>query len=194
MRSAVFAPLLALAATTVTAQYLNQTADFNLVVLSSNETINGTSLGACHEGAAIEGLCLGGASPFRLNYSSTFEVDPNIGVEGILAFELQGGNFNLSSPMSLSYYPTSNVAVPLFTPGYDSTTVSFLGDELYIPRLGYDDTQIPVNAPAESENFNRWYVCQTYAGYLYTTLAWVVGPGTPQNPSCQKVDVVRVFI
>jgi hypothetical protein len=40
----------------------------------------------------------------------------------------------------------------------------------------------------------RWYVCTTLVtSYTYSTLAWVLGSHSPQNPSCVKVDVVRVF-
>ncbi|KAG4418069.1 hypothetical protein IFR04_008806 [Cadophora malorum] len=38
-------------------KYLVQSTPFNLIVLSSNSTLNGTHLYACHEGAAIQGLC-----------------------------------------------------------------------------------------------------------------------------------------
>jgi hypothetical protein len=58
-------------------------------------------------------------------------------------WELQGGNFNLSSPMGLSINPTSNVAVPLFTPGSLQTTIGFDKDnKLFIPGY-YDDTIVP---------------------------------------------------
>lgn len=38
------------------------------------------------------------------------------------------------------------------------------------------------------------YICDTYYGYRYTTLAWVLGNAPPQNPTCCAVDVVRQFI
>ena len=58
---------------------------------------------------------------------------------------------------------------------------------------GYvDDTVNPINTH-KVKNYYRWYMCNTYYGYLYNTLAWTLGDGKPQNPSCQKVDVVRVF-
>jgi len=194
MRSSVFAPLLAFAAAGCSAQYLNQTAPFNLVLLSSNGTINGTALGACHEGAAIEGLCLGGSSPFQLNYTASATITPSIGVTGLLTYWLQGGNFYLSSPMELSYNPTSNVAVPLFTPGEDETEVAFGDDNLLgIPNFGVDDTIAPANT-YDPKTYYRWYVCDTYVGYAYTTLAWVMGDTVPENPTCQKVDVLRVYI
>ena len=75
---ALFMALLA----SVTAQFTNQTAPFTLVVHSENATYNGASLFSCHEGAAIEALCVtaggtavqeGGApagSVYYLNYST----------------------------------------------------------------------------------------------------------------------------
>lgn len=38
------------------------------------------------------------------------------------------------------------------------------------------------------------YICTTYAGYLYQTLAWTLGNAPPENPTCQKVDVQRLFV
>jgi len=111
MRASLLAAL-ALAAT-ASAQYLNQTAPFNLYLLSSNCTLNGTSLGTCHEGAAEEGICLGGLSPFTLNYTDTQTTSPTI---GYLTYLLEGGNFNLSSPMQLVFSINSNVAVPVLMP------------------------------------------------------------------------------
>ena len=33
-----------------------------------------------------------------------------------------------------------------------------------------------------------------YTGYHYTALTWVMGVHSPQNPTCQKVNVKRVFV
>ena len=153
MRASTLTPFLALAASSVSAQFLNQTAPFNLVLLSSNSTINGSALGACHEGAAIEGLCLGFASPFTLNYTASTNPTPTIGTYGYLTYELRGGNFNLSSPMSLIYNPTSNVAIPLFEPSNSGTEVAFLGDRLNIPGW-IDDTVYPVSEVPKA--YFRW--------------------------------------
>jgi hypothetical protein len=61
------------AATHVAAQ--TQSAPFNLVISSANATLNGSLLAVCHENAAIESLCLGGAptdsyAQYNLNYTS----------------------------------------------------------------------------------------------------------------------------
>jgi hypothetical protein len=200
MRTSTIASLLAIAATT-TAQFLNQTAPFALVVYSQNETYNGTSLVACHEGAAIEGLCIGAefsypiptsVETFTQNYSSSLTVEPTVGVVGYLTYELRGGNFNLSSPMELSYNPTSNVAVPLFTPADSGLEISFLDDKLGVPS--YLNDQVTPPAYSDTAYFDRWYICETNAGYDYITLALVLGDTAPQNPSCVEACIKRVFI
>lgn len=112
MRSTTLISLLALGLGTslTTAQFLNQTAPFNLVLRSLNDTINGSTLGACHEGAAIEGLCLGSSSPgtlFTLNYTTNFTPDPAYGTEGYLTYELRGGNVCIS--ILLLFTPCSDI-------------------------------------------------------------------------------------
>lgn len=43
---------------------------------------------------------------------------------------------------------------------------------------------------------NRWFICDsvTWGGYRYRTLSWMMGGGMPQNPTCQGVNVTRVFV
>jgi hypothetical protein len=203
MKSSILASSIAIAACGVVAQYTNQSAPFNLIVLSTNHTINGSSLGACHEGAAIEGLCLGPPpSPsgvtyeqFQFNTSATpYDVNETIGAPGYLTYELRGGNFNVSEPLGLTYNDVSNVAVPEFTPGFDSATFVAFDHENRLNIQSYiDDRVVPVEY-GEVKAYYRWYICQTYVGYSYTTLAWVMGDHSPENPSCVKVEVVRVFV
>jgi hypothetical protein len=99
----------------------------------------------------------------------------------------------LSSPMQFSYNPTSNVAVPLLTPSESGQTIAFRDKDNLMAVPGYiDDTVTP---PAyHMVNYYRWYICDTNAGYNYVTAAWVLGDKPPQNPSCQKVDILRVFV
>jgi len=175
-------------AASAAAQFLNQTAPFNLFILSSNSTLNGSSLGACHEGAAEEGICLGGLSPFQLNYTSAQTSTP---ITGFLTYLLEGGNFNLSSPMQLVFSINSNVAVPLFTPS-GAVPVAFNDEERLVIPSDVDDTTSPPTIG--EEEYERWVVCETYVGYAYTTLAWVFGNGVAQNPTCQSVEVFRVFV
>lgn len=87
----LFAAITALASTAVA----RQSDPFYLVAISDNPKVNGTYFDACHEGAAIEGLCVGGKKPttkpaydtYRLNNTAS---TPN---QGILSWLLVGGNF-----------------------------------------------------------------------------------------------------
>ncbi len=97
--------------------------------------------------------------------------------------------------MFMNYNPGSNIAVPMFSPASENAQiVGFNGDNnMYIPSAG-DDTVVPPNITARA-NLTRWYVCETNVGYNYTTLAWLLGgDAVPENPSCVKVDVKRVFV
>ena len=89
MRTSSISLGLAIAAATVLAQQTNQSAPFDLVLSSSNSTINGSVLESCHEGAAIESLCLGGNvadvyDQYNFNFSSQSTPDPALGVIGVL--------------------------------------------------------------------------------------------------------------
>lgn len=134
---ALFSTLVALAS----AQDYNQSALFTLQIISAdNSTLNGSSLFACHEGAAIEGLCQAGqmttistaAETFHFNFSNSqvAPTDPSIGITGILTFLLQGGNFNESEALTLFTPLSSNVALPLFEPSNNVFSVAFDSDDL----------------------------------------------------------------
>ena len=160
--------------------YNVSSAPFHLVVKSAtNKTLNGRTLFACHEGAAIEGLCLGDkklstADVYNFN-TSVYNTPTNsaIGDTGILTWLLPTSGANYSSALSLSANPTSNVAVPLFYPGdTDAQQVAFDNKGLLNIQGYLDDSVFPFNA-TETKAYYRWYICETYVGYQYTTLAWV---------------------
>ncbi|KAK3675997.1 hypothetical protein LTR78_004189 [Recurvomyces mirabilis] len=187
--------------TLATAQY-NQSAPFYLQLLSKNHTLNGTILGACHEGAAIEGLCAFGTllpnatatltyASFQFNTSSFAQPADVYGTPGYLTYDLMGSNFNLSEPLSLSVNPTSNVAGLLFEPSYASLEVAFDKHNLMNIQSTSDDSVSPI--AYVNKAYYRWYVCTTNLGYTYQTLAWVVGKGKPQNPTCVATNITRVF-
>jgi hypothetical protein len=162
-------------------------------------------LGACHAGAAIESLCL--TSEKRNDTASTYTTfyhnvsasdEPNaIDTAGVLAYVLRaGGGLEVPSSMQLSNQLTSNVAIPVISPGWDDYTAVYFDEcgSLYIPAY-QDDTVSPPESFPGTMRVKNWYVCLTRYTYTYTTLAWKVGlTGEPQNPSCQKVEVERVWV
>lgn len=98
--------------------------------------------------------------------------------------------------MEVSPDLTSDVVNPIIRPGNSTAVaVSFTsGGCMYFPKY-QDDTVSPpvyISPPKKIEN---WYTCLTKWSYLYVTLSWKVGvKGDPQNPSCEKVKVIREFI
>ncbi|KAF2734891.1 hypothetical protein EJ04DRAFT_397062, partial [Polyplosphaeria fusca] len=191
-----------LLAATALSQFDTRSADFALVISSTNSTLNNTILSACHEGAAIEGLCLATPSDGNLTYSSRFYTNTSStssSYGGILGYDLHILDDTIvPSSMIMADKITSNVAVPLFQPGDSGIQYIKFDDcgEMLI-EVYVDDTTNPpfayVDPPRELRN---WLVCETNAGYKYQTLAWLVGDprfATPQNPTCQKVEVRREF-
>lgn len=76
----------------------------------------------------------------------------------------------------------SNVALPLFGLGQVQDSFSF------------DSSGLLYLNNANGKKLNRWYMCrQKFEGYTYNVLSWVYGTDAPDNKSCQKVSVKRVF-
>ncbi|CAF9915710.1 MAG: hypothetical protein GOMPHAMPRED_000832 [Gomphillus americanus] len=179
------------------AQYTNRSHAFNLVVESStNKTLSGTRLTACHSGAAIETLCTYPAASDSISdefyYNYTTQSKPT---SGIITWNLPyNGNQIESEPLTFQYDPSTNVALPVFIPSEDNEVFVTFDKNNYLLVLSYlDDTKTPPGY--KPQQLSRWQVCQTYYGsYTYTTLAWTLGSGKPQNPSCQAVKVKRVAI
>lgn len=178
-----------------------------LLILANHAKFRSTALGACHQGAAIEGLCITSEtlrdppSLYTTFYHNVTSWDNNtagaVGVDGVLGWTLRAaGGLVVPSAMALSLSPTSNIANPTFGPGTDKyTLIAFEKDGCAYIEASSDDTVSPPSYFNPSRKVKNWYVCLTRWSYLYYTLSWKVGlSGQPQNPSCQKVDVVRVFI
>jgi hypothetical protein len=76
------------------AQYSQQSAPFDMVVLStSNSTLNGSYVFPCHTGAAIETLCILKETPnnydsYYFNTSSASGQNNTLGAQGILSWLL----------------------------------------------------------------------------------------------------------
>lgn len=196
MKTFAIAALLSAATGAVAQDAAKQSAPFNLIV--NGGKYKNEKLTACHEGAAIEGLCVGyGGSEFRLNTTSGYTPAPGNSEPGRLVYSLpvngpNGGSE--SEAMTFYYQPSTDVALPLFEPTYPNVVVEFDQNKRMNVPAYIDDTV----APPKAGNYYpiyRWYVCETYyTGYTYTTLAWKLGSGRPQNPSCVKVDVTQKFI
>ncbi len=236
---AAFAPVLAQLPANYTGTYeysvTDQSADFNLVVQSKNKTLNGALLGACHDGAAAEGLCLvdfpinstddyvkfqwnttqyicinitgtgnfsiscGSAflDPTQQTGSVTWWLDYNVGTSS------QG---RVSQVLNLVTYLWSNVALSQFgfpsCDGCGGVQVAFDKNNLMNIQEIQDDTKEPgneypyvYNVTSTAKALYRWYICETlYSDYHYTTLTWVLGLHSPQNPTCSQVNVERVFV
>jgi hypothetical protein len=112
-----------------------------------------TVLGACHGGAATKILCLShekltapaySGLTFYHNVSST----PNaIDTDGIVVYNLDGGNFMESLPMEIKPLLTSNIGVPVFFPSnsafsllsFDQDGAMYMGttdNDMVIPPSG----------------------------------------------------------
>jgi len=185
---------LATAVASVSAQYLNQSAPFQLQLVSEDAELNGQHLASCHEGAAIESLCLYNVTKSPVYYYNYSDTPSFKSTSGYLTYLLQGANFAVFEPLGFTYNIASNVAVPMFSPAEGGELIAFdESDLLYIPA-GVDDTQNPINPSDARQNLYRWYICTTYEGYTYQTLSWVLGKFQPQNPTCCPVNVRRIFV
>ena len=198
--STPIAAALTVLASTANARLINS-KPFYLVLESSNAKLDGTALGTCHEGAAIESLCKGVPISQSNPKYTTFKFQQqapasNYGQITFLEDKQTHGkhltptktDFALTyaidvEPLGFYNHPGSNVALPLFGLG-EVQDFSFDGQE----RLYIDPSD------ANNKKLYRWYMCrQKFEGYTYDVLSWVYGTDAPDNKSCQKVNVKRVF-
>lgn len=169
--------------------------------------------GACHAGAAIEGLCYTTGFPavnetyrqFFFNYSSYDSQTGEVYPYGWLEWELQytsGENGEIAttpSALQITQNLASNVNVALFYPGYDQyASLQFYpgNNTLYISG-GLDDSNFNETRPDPVPtlgDLTNWYLCWQYTGgYYYQSIAWVTTL-PPTNPSCDAVDLSLVRI
>ncbi|KAF2849878.1 hypothetical protein T440DRAFT_468938 [Plenodomus tracheiphilus IPT5] len=187
--------------------YYNVTSKpFNLFVTSEDGAVN-SSLGACHVGAALESLCLsasnsiskpdpGDAAVFNFNTSIYSQApEPTFGVPGILTWILHGFDFNASSSVYFSYVPTDDIVLPILQAGSSNPQLLAFDTQDKLNIQGFIGRTVQPPTPGTYSEIYRWYACQTYfASYLYVNLAWKLGTGKPENPSCVAVNVTRTFI
>ncbi|PSR90404.1 hypothetical protein BD289DRAFT_481747 [Coniella lustricola] len=190
-----------------TAQDYTSSEPFTLQLSSSYSDVDGSFLGACHAGAAIEELCVTGTdgtpaeyNTFALNTSSADASDSDLIYDtGILVWTLPASNINVSEGLIFPANLATNVVAPLFEPGSNGADVVGFDDDnlLFIYSNYVDDKNFTAGvypAPVEPYPLYQWYACYTYYGaYYYQTLAWVTG-GEPNNPTCEAVNVTRIFI
>ncbi|KAK8068342.1 hypothetical protein PG996_007454 [Apiospora saccharicola] len=208
MKFSLAASLLAFASAGYAQTPQNQTGPFFLHITGiENKTIDGYG-GACHAGAAIEGLCFdNGPVPtgsnvnyasFYFNYTGNQEVD---GAEvGFLSWNLPlaGGPVSVvPSPMSFTFVPTSNVAQPMFGTSNVGQSVGFDKDgKLFVYGLLDDSTFQPGTRPVASppKAYYSWFACwQSFTGYYYPSIGWATTL-PPHNPTCQAVEITQVMV
>ncbi|KAJ4418097.1 hypothetical protein N0V82_005760 [Gnomoniopsis sp. IMI 355080] len=198
-------PLLTLAVL-ATAQYVSGPFAIHITG-KTNSSIDGY-VGSCHAGAAIEGLCYeasGDGVPSSYNEYYLNATSPN-GTQGLLIWELPLNNEDgttdyVPSAMTLGLNYGSNVAVPLFYPGYSyspGTTYISVSDDgtFYLPG-GVDDSNNNATYPDPVQyfgNLTNWNLCYQFTGgYYYYSIGWVFTQPA-QNPSCQPVQLTMEMI
>jgi hypothetical protein len=195
---------LAFAALTNAQYYVNQSAPFHLVLISDDDAVNGSTLSACHTGAAIESLCLSNgnstssptpipAATFYFNTSAIPQPASPGSTPGILGYTLQATP-PIPSSVEFVYDPIVNYALPQLYPGDGGQTLAFDEQDL-LNVQGYVNYSVSPPKAGDWVAYYRWFSCTTYyAGYEYVNLVFALGDTTPQTPGCAKVDVKRVFI
>ncbi|KAI8949227.1 hypothetical protein F4801DRAFT_603425 [Xylaria longipes] len=160
---------------------------------------------ACHAGAATEGFCYssgpapvsGSVYEFYYNYSYYESYNYPGYISYIFSYAGADGN-QVKVPSFAHIYPSwaSNVHSLLIPPGIDEGTplsLDFDTGFFYMDSL-YDDTHWNATTPSgeRTEDVSNFHLCyQWTGGYWYRSLAWVSGfeGVTPQNPSCEPVNV-----
>jgi hypothetical protein len=171
-------------------------------------TITSHALGACHQGAALEGLCLTDdttaipARPYTTFYHnvSSDALANASNNKGILNWPLSLNNGTnviiASSAMGFYYQLGTNLVDMGFTSGISGyQTVSFEENNgsMYIEVFIDDTGKAPVlrDPPIKASN---WYLCPMGLGSSLQSLHWKIGlAGEPQNPNCSKVEVQRIW-
>lgn len=161
-------------------------------------------LGACHAGAAIEGLCYTGGTLDSLGQYEHYSLNATYenATQGLLVWELPLSGENDTTtyiPSALTLGPNygSNVAVPLFIPGTESNAgllyVNVYPNGTLYLQGGVNDTANTATQPIPATYFGdltNWVLCnQMTGGYYYYSIGWVSGVGPAQNPTCQPVDL-----
>jgi hypothetical protein len=168
---------------------------FQLSVVSSNSTLNGKILAPCHWHVLTQGLCPQPATetkPERDSFNTTTKPSGAVSMNWSLTRGQPGPQMVLNFTLSSSIF--SNVANAMFTSSDYAWDVFFDEKDLMYLEGMADDRKVPIEEYTV-QKYYRWYVCNTvYNSYRYQTLAWGQGEPAPQNPTCQKIDVKRLYI
>ncbi|KAL6705385.1 hypothetical protein ACN47E_007034 [Coniothyrium glycines] len=194
-----------------------QSDGFRLVLSSSNSTLDGQVLGACHQGAAVESLCtffsetvedpVRNYNTFWHNVSSAYDQPANaVDTAGVLGWLLViSDDFKVPSTMSFSpAFPAADVADMIFSPGPAAspyTLLSFDEDDYLYVEVPCDQkdglpewhTAVPPALNGPTEKLQNWYICVTQWSYRWNELVWKIGAGKPQDPTCVAVKVQRIW-
>ncbi|KAI0505904.1 hypothetical protein F5B22DRAFT_660946 [Xylaria bambusicola] len=99
--------------------------------------------------------------------------------------------------MDMTYQSNSNVGVPLLGLGTNSYfDVGFDDDNKAFNTKEFDDgAYVPGVQPEYDDDlgYYHWAVCWQFSGMYQQTLSWITY-GTPHNPTCELVDLVRVTL
>ncbi|KAL2060739.1 hypothetical protein VTL71DRAFT_9380 [Oculimacula yallundae] len=189
----------------------NRTGGFNLMILSSNSTFNGSLLDLCHELPLYQSLCPssrrsyaeGFAPPPPKPYQKRFFLDQSASNEreswrkDQSNSDLTHGNLlwaydHLPAILRMGLHGGSCTNVHLALFGTTEQIVTFDKDGMLYIRSQKDENITPTGSwTFEPKVYNNWYICKTQYNYLQETVNWVSG-GEPINPSCQKIEIKRV--
>lgn len=114
----------------------------------------------------------------------------------MLNWILLAGSLTVPSAMKFNQDPGSNIADLIFSPGWNTYTLIAFKDcgSMYLP-VNRDDTVSPPGYYNPPLKLQSWYICLTRYSYLYNTLNFKTGlAGEPQNPTCEAVEVTRVWV
>lgn len=202
MRISILLTVLAVATLHASALYMDQTDPFNLVILSQNQTINGTKLVVCHEGPKDEALCLGGRAvsgnfPFKLNYTSSIPIDPVIGKVGFINYVWK--NVEMAFSQSMSFFQTTgNLFMPMFRDQHFNEVAIQHDGKLVVTGQEIQKSDDPITDAVRTV-YSWWWACmnkdphEIWGWWYYHTLSFEGDDGVPINPTCQKVEVIAVF-
>tara|TARA_R110002003_G_scaffold119_5_gene10581 strand:- start:5654 stop:6160 length:507 start_codon:yes stop_codon:yes gene_type:complete len=133
---------------------------------------------------------------FHHNVSSVAPDQPNaVDRPGVLGYtfesllgEVRPLSMNIQTGAKFVNDPTPNIGVPIFDTWYTVIPYTLVNFD-QCGRMYRADTENP------PMNVKNWYMCDVRYNYQYETLVWKIGLTSElNNPTCQKVEVERVWV